>query len=1114
MRFELLGGLAVWDDDGEAVRVVGPARRALLAILLLHASEMVTADRLIDELWGERAPPTASKSLQVHVWRLRKALGGDDGEGPLGSVAGGYVLRIAPGQLDLQVFEHLLGEGRAALADDRPEQASATLAQALALWHGHPLAEFADEPFAREARPRLEELRLEAVEARIDADLLLGRHRALIAELESLVAANPLRERLRAQLMLALYRGGRQAEALEVYRDTRKLLDGELGLQPSGELRALENAMLAQDPSLDLAPDQPGRAAGAQRPLARRRGGLLIAAGGALLLAAIAAAAIGLSGGSRARVNVAPNSVAVIDARSDNVVGAVGVGARPGGVAFGSGSVWVANADDQTVSRINPTTLQTVRTVPVGGTPTGIAASPGAIWVAESVPGASAVAVTRIDPEFNSPGRAGRIGNVDPGGPAAIAARGNAVWVAPSSGLLTRLDTAAERAGPAVDPNAAPAAMDVGDGAVWVTDNHADTVTRVDRTGSLTPIPVGNGPNGIAVGAGGVWIADSLDNKIARIDPGSRSETSTISVGRSPTGVAVGAGSVWVANSGDGTVTRIDPLTNRVQATIPVGGSPQAITVADGRVWVTLDTQTIKLAAGGGTLRWEIAFDFDSLDPAVSYFRPSWQVLYATCAQLLNYPDASGPASRRLIPEVARTLPAVSADRRTYRFTIRSGFRFSPPSNQAVTAQTFKTTIERALNQKMKAPLAHEFTDIVGASAYMSGRVGHISGILADGHTLTIHLLSPEASFLSLISQPVFCAVPSNTPIVTGGERKVPSAGPYYVVSYTPNQGVVLARNPNYRGSRPRRFARIEVAEGVSNGQAVADVEAGTADYTTLLTSPNLTRLASRLAARYGPGSAAAARGQQRYFHIAWPELDFLALNTHRPLFRDARLRQAVNYAIDRHGLAEHGDGYNSLPEPVNEQYLPPDIPGYRHARIYGVTPDLAKARTLAGHKHRNAVLYTCNYPQCAEQAQIITNDLRKIGIEVHAKAFAAAYVGEQAARPGARYDLVQGAWTADYPDPSSMLQSILEDKTVLPTFDNPSYQRRLAAVGQLTGPRRYLAYGKLAIDLARNAAPIVVWGDAAAPEFFSARTDCQIYGFYGVDLGALCVRHRPSPNP
>ncbi len=162
MRFELLGGLAVFDDGGEAVRVVGPARRALLAILLLHAGEVLTADRLIDELWGERPPATAAKSLQVHVWRLRKALGDEENGGLLATDGGGYVLQLEPGQLDLEVFERLLDEGRTALADGRAEKASAALGEALGLWHEPALGELADEAFARGARARLDELRLEA----------------------------------------------------------------------------------------------------------------------------------------------------------------------------------------------------------------------------------------------------------------------------------------------------------------------------------------------------------------------------------------------------------------------------------------------------------------------------------------------------------------------------------------------------------------------------------------------------------------------------------------------------------------------------------------------------------------------------------------------------------------------------------------------------------------------------------------------------------------------------------------------------------------------------------------------------------------------------------------
>ena len=218
--------------------MVGPTLRGLLAILLLHAGEVLSADRLIDELWGERAPATAAKSLQVHVWRLRKALAATAATVRLSLTRGVMCSALNRGSSiwrcssDYWVkVARRFSEGRARA------RASVAFAEALALWRGPALAEFGDRPFAREATLRLQELRLEAVEARVDADLQLGRERALTAELEGLVAANPLRERLRAQLMLALYRCGRQTEALAVYRETRKLLGEELGLEPGTELQ-------------------------------------------------------------------------------------------------------------------------------------------------------------------------------------------------------------------------------------------------------------------------------------------------------------------------------------------------------------------------------------------------------------------------------------------------------------------------------------------------------------------------------------------------------------------------------------------------------------------------------------------------------------------------------------------------------------------------------------------------------------------------------------------------------------------------------------------------------------------------------------------------------------
>ncbi|MGH2745468.1 MAG: AfsR/SARP family transcriptional regulator [Thermoleophilaceae bacterium] len=242
MDFRLLGPLEVSEQD-RPLALGGVKQRSLLAILLLQANELVSTDRLIDQLWGMAPPATASKSIQVYVSRLRKTLG----DGRLVTRAPGYLLRVEPEELDLARFEQLAAEARRA----SPESAARKLREALALWRGPALADLAYESFAQVEVARLEEMRLAVVEQRIDADLALGRHTELVGELEALVTRQPLRERLRCQLMLALYRSARQAEALEAYRAARRELQEELGLDPSGELRQLEQAILRQDPDLD-----------------------------------------------------------------------------------------------------------------------------------------------------------------------------------------------------------------------------------------------------------------------------------------------------------------------------------------------------------------------------------------------------------------------------------------------------------------------------------------------------------------------------------------------------------------------------------------------------------------------------------------------------------------------------------------------------------------------------------------------------------------------------------------------------------------------------------------------------------------------------------------------
>jgi DNA-binding SARP family transcriptional activator len=247
MEFRILGRLEVW-DGGNAIALGGPKPRALLALLLLHANEVVSTDRLIEELWRHDPPENAAAALQVNLSRIRKALPHD----VVATRSPGYVLRVEPDALDLDRFERLVNEGRTLLDRGLTTAASERLRGALSLWRGPALSDFAYEGFAQAAIARLEEIRLTAVELRIQADLGRGRHDDLIAELGALIVEHPLRERLRQQLMIALYRSGRQAEALDVYKDARRALVDEFGIEPSGAFQELERAILRQDPSLDL----------------------------------------------------------------------------------------------------------------------------------------------------------------------------------------------------------------------------------------------------------------------------------------------------------------------------------------------------------------------------------------------------------------------------------------------------------------------------------------------------------------------------------------------------------------------------------------------------------------------------------------------------------------------------------------------------------------------------------------------------------------------------------------------------------------------------------------------------------------------------------------------
>ena len=372
MEFRVLGPFEVL-AEGQPVALGGARQRAVLAILLLHRGEVVSVDRIVDELWGERPPDTATKTVQVYVSRLRKALG----EGVLVTRGGGYALEVDADQVDADRFERLAAEGRERSIGVKPTVAAESLREALDLWRGPPLADFAYESFAQNEIARLEELRLVALENRIEADLALGRHAELVPELEALVAEHPTRERLRGQLMLALYRSGRQSEALESYQDARRTLDEELGLEPGPELQQLEREILAQDPAIEAPP----------------RGGAVttfVAAAAASSPSAAACcsppslAAIVAGGGDEAKLAEA-NSLAVIDPGSEPTVDtSCPPASSPADVSADADHVWVANRGDDSVTEVDPETKAVVGTTSAQISVGGMAAGAGGVWIGDS----------------------------------------------------------------------------------------------------------------------------------------------------------------------------------------------------------------------------------------------------------------------------------------------------------------------------------------------------------------------------------------------------------------------------------------------------------------------------------------------------------------------------------------------------------------------------------------------------------------------------------------------------------------------------------------------------------------------------------------------------------
>ena len=656
MLFRLLGPLEV-ESDGVLLPVGSRQPRALLAVLLLDANRVVSRDRLVDAVWGERPPERAANALQVYVSQLRKVLGRDR----IVTQPSGYLIRVSEGELDVDRFERLVAEARGA----EPVAAARSLRDALALWRGPPLGDLEDVPFAEAERRRLQELRLAAVEQLVDADLELGRHAELVPELESLVHEHPLRERPRGQLMLALYRAGRQAEALEVYRQGRRLLQDELGLEPGEALKQLERSILAQDPALGVAPPAPptppppaqtsvptgtvsflftdvegstrlvqalgeddyGALLEQHHALLRaafvEHGGLEIDSQGDAFFFAFRRARDAVAGAVAAQRVFATTEwpgQATVRIRLGIHTGEPGLAAggyhgldvvraaRISGVAHG-GQILVSSATRDLVGGALPE----VSFVDLGEHALKDLEQTQQIFQAVA-PGLESefppIRTTEAARVMSTEGRAEELAAA---AQAAVGAEERRVRVfrrSRAAAVIGALLVAAAVVGIVL------ALTSGGSAPVELVPN---SVALIDPGGNrvVADILVGRRPLAVAAGAGGIWVANSDDQTVMRIDPKTRKVVSTIGIGADVYDIAVGYGSVWVADGNDGTVTQIDPKLNAVRDTIRFGSgsslSPNPVfqvATGLGAVWITRGNQVVRI-------------DPESSQPTASFDVPS-----------------------------------------------------------------------------------------------------------------------------------------------------------------------------------------------------------------------------------------------------------------------------------------------------------------------------------------------------------------------------------------------------------------------------------------------------------------------------------------------------------
>jgi peptide/nickel transport system substrate-binding protein len=495
----------------------------------------------------------------------------------------------------------------------------------------------------------------------------------------------------------------------------------------------------------------------------------------------------------------------------------------------------------------------------------------------------------------------------------------------------------------------------------------------------------------------------------------------------------------------------------------------------------------------GGTMNINAsATDVDYIDPALAYGTLSWQILDAVTMKLMYYPDKPDPLGSKLQPDAAVGLPAVSKDGRTYVFTIKSGIKSN--TGETLTAANYAAAINRDLNPKMQSPSVPFITGdngIVGAQAVADGKAATASGVIARGQKLTIRLMKPDGSFLSKMAMDFFSPIPKGTPINADGINSFASFGPYYVASRQVGRQLIVKSNPNYHGSRPHNVSTFVFTMNTNLDQSLLQVKAGQVDYDAGGLPPTAH---AGLAQQYGINKG-------RYFINQGLNVDYIALNTSRPAFKNVGMRKAANFAVDRPALVRVR-GF--LAGKRSQQVLPPGIAGYKPITTYpikGANYPKAKSMASAAGGCKDVSLYTANSSTGQNLAQVFKYNLSQIGCNVNVKLLQGFQIYIATGTKGEPFDAAFVGWFADYADPYDFVDILLNGQNIHEANNNnlaylnvPALNNQMKAANALTGDKRSAAYQNLDREITTKYAPWAAYENRNIREFVSARTGGYLF--------------------